>query len=34
MTTIDRNVGFFTGAVFFEDFIPYTRVKEDDSGEG
>lgn len=30
MTTIDPNFGFFTGAVFFEDFIPYTRVDEND----
>lgn len=29
VTTIDPVLGFFTGAVFFEDFIPYTRVKED-----
>jgi len=28
-TTIDPVLGFFTGAVFFEDFIPYTRVDED-----
>ena len=26
-TTVDRFNGFFTGAVFFEDFVPYTRVK-------
>lgn len=26
-TTVDRFLGFFTGAVFFEDFVPYTRVK-------
>lgn len=32
MTTVDRVLGFFTGAVFFEDFVPYTRVKEDKSG--
>ena len=30
MTTIDPVLGFFTGAVFFEDFIPYTRVDSDD----
>ena len=29
MTTIDAHNGFFTGVVFFEDFIPYTRVEED-----
>jgi hypothetical protein len=27
MNTVDRFNGFFTGAVFFEDFVPYTRVK-------
>lgn len=30
VTTIDRVSGIFTGAVFFEDFVPYTRVKKDD----
>jgi hypothetical protein len=34
MTTIDRVQGIFTGAVFFEDFVPYTRVKDTQSGEG
>jgi hypothetical protein len=29
MTTVDRVLGFFTGAVFFGDFVPYTRVKGD-----
>lgn len=29
ITTIDRFLGFFTGAVFFEDFIPYTREKSE-----
>ena len=29
MTTVDPVLGFFTGAVFFEDFIPYTRVGEE-----
>jgi hypothetical protein len=33
-TTVDRVLGFFTGAVFFEDFVPYTRVKAEASGEG
>lgn len=33
-TTADRVLGFFTGAVFFEDFIPYTKVKDDGSAEG
>ena len=31
MTTIDPVTGIYTGAVFFADFIPYTRVKEADS---
>ncbi|MEM6908113.1 MAG: hypothetical protein AAF494_05495 [Pseudomonadota bacterium] len=30
VTTVDRVVGFFTGAVLFEDFVPYTRIKEDE----
>jgi len=34
MTTIDRANGFFTGAVFFDDFVPYTRVQTDQSGKG
>lgn len=34
MTTVDRVLGVFTGAVFFEDFVPYTRVKSDTAGEG
>ncbi|NKB15989.1 MAG: hypothetical protein HC774_02250 [Sphingomonadales bacterium] len=34
MTTIDPVLGFFTGAVFFEDFVPYTRVKTAASDEG
>jgi hypothetical protein len=33
-TTIDRFTGFFTGAVFFEDFVPYTRVRPKGSAEG
>ncbi|MFL0354917.1 hypothetical protein ACI5KX_00440 [Erythrobacter sp. GH1-10] len=32
VTTADRAFGMFTGAVFFEDFIPYTRVEQ--GGEG
>ncbi len=28
MTTVDRVIGFFTGTVFFEDFVPYTKVKD------
>lgn len=34
MTTINRFNGIFTGAVFFEDFVPYTRVKPEAGGEG
>ncbi|QDH33776.1 hypothetical protein [Porphyrobacter sp. YT40] len=33
-TTVDRVLGFFTGTVFFEDFVPYTRVKPDAPAEG
>lgn len=33
-TTIDRFNGFFTGAVLFEDFVPYTRVTPGAAGEG
>ena len=29
VTTIDRYSGFFTGAVFFDDFVPYTRVEDE-----
>jgi hypothetical protein len=31
-TTIDPLTRIFTGAVMFEDFIPYTRVENDDNG--
>ena len=34
MTTVDRVLGVFTGAVFFEDFVPYTRVKSEPKAEG
>lgn len=30
VNTIDPLNGFFTGAVFFEDFIPYTRAENKD----
>jgi hypothetical protein len=30
-TTVDRFNGLFTGAVFFEDFVPYTRVQSEPS---
>ena len=33
-TTIDRFNGFFTGAVLFEDFVPYTRVAPGTADEG
>ena len=33
-TTIDPVTGIFTGAVFFDDFVPYTRVKDDQPSEG
>ncbi len=29
VTTIDPVVGVFTGVVFFDDFIPYTRAEAD-----
>lgn len=28
--TIDRHAGFTTGALFLEDFVPYTKVEEAD----
>ena len=28
--TVDQIVGFFTGNVIFEDFVPYTRVSKDE----
>lgn len=31
-TTIDPVTLFFSGAVLFEDFVPYTRVKDDQDG--
>ncbi len=31
VTTADRLAGFFTGAVFFEDFVPYTRAEQAES---
>lgn len=34
MNTIDRQLGFMTGVVFFEDFIPYTKTKDDGSDGG
>ena len=34
MNTIDRQLGFMTGVVFFEDFIPYTKTKDDGSAGG
>lgn len=33
-TTADRVLGFFTGAVFFVDFVPYTKVKDSSGKEG
>lgn len=34
ITTVDRVVGFFTGVVFFEDFVPYTRVGAEAGSDG
>ena len=28
VTTVDRTSGFFSGAIFLDDFIPYKRVKD------
>lgn len=33
ITTVDRFSGFFSGAVFFDDFIPYTRVEDADKAD-
>jgi len=33
-TTIDPVTGIFTGTVFFDDFVPYIRVKDVQPGEG
>ncbi len=33
VTMIDRMGGFFSGAIFLTDFVPYTRV-EDDTDKG
>lgn len=33
-TTIDPLTGIFSGAVFFDDFVPYTRVKTEAPAEG
>ena len=33
-TTVDRVNGFFTGVVFFEDFVPYTRAPSPAVAEG
>lgn len=33
-TTVDPVLGMFTGAVFFEDFVPYTRVEDDPADRG
>lgn len=30
ITTIDPVLGFFTGAVFFTEFVPYTRIDKDE----
>ncbi|WP_296719294.1 hypothetical protein [Erythrobacter sp.] len=34
ITTVDPLVGMFTGAVFFEDFVPYTRVENGSADRG
>lgn len=32
MRTIDRHTGMFSGAVFLEDFVPYTKVEAAEAG--
>ena len=34
MRTVNLITGIYTGAVFFEDFVPYTRVKAETGAEG
>lgn len=34
MTTVDPVTGIFTGVVFFEDFVPYTKVKDGNGKSG
>ena len=29
ITTIDRSSGMFSGVLFLEDFVPYTRINQD-----
>ena len=31
ITTVDRSTGMFTGIVFLDEFVPYTRVEDADS---
>ncbi|MEP3051837.1 MAG: hypothetical protein ABJP48_03750 [Erythrobacter sp.] len=33
VTTRNRYSGFFNGAVFFEEFVPYSRVDEDEASD-
>lgn len=33
VTTVDRYTGFFSGAVFLDEFVPYTRVEQADSDD-
>ena len=33
VTTVDRSTGFFSGAVFLDNFVPYTRVDKEKSGD-
>lgn len=33
VTTVDRVSQIFTGAVFFEDFVPYTRIENADRSD-
>jgi len=33
VTTVDRHHGMFTGVVFLDDFVPYTRVEKSEEAE-
>ena len=34
VTTVDRYSHIFSGVIFLDDFVPYTRVKEAKDGDG
>lgn len=33
VNTVDRFSGIYSGSIFFEDFVPYTRVEEGESAD-